>query len=293
MADSPSKRDDEFDGSDSGLDAPGASEFIKKLYQMVDDHHNAKTGLAMWSQDGAAFMVDKTSKFPHEVLPSYFKHNNYSSFVRQLNKYRFHKVKLSQEAIDDSMSEFQHPFFKQGQLQQLANVKRKGQPGALPRTSTRPMPPKRKRERTVQSPGLFDSASRSPTLGQPPSMSSQQPSMMSMPMSMSHMPMSGNLGNPMPAGHSSTSIMSMMPSFVNFMPSQVTQTSMNPLDDLQGQIDNLTKLQSDMASYLQTLSKNYHVVVEEILSFRQSMTHQDQVIRNLVEYLVSRDAGMS
>lgn len=64
--------------------------FIYKLYCLVSDE--STNDLCCWSERGDAFLVRDPTAFAATVLPNYFKHNQFSSFVRQLNKYRFHKL---------------------------------------------------------------------------------------------------------------------------------------------------------------------------------------------------------
>jgi heat shock transcription factor 1 len=59
-----------------------------------------------WNEDGTAFIVKKVNEFSEHVLPKYFKHSNFASFVRQLNMYDFHKNR-----IENNENEFKHRLF--------------------------------------------------------------------------------------------------------------------------------------------------------------------------------------
>lgn len=60
-----------------------ANTFVHKLYNMVLDDQFQH--LIAWNYTGASFIVCNIMEFARDVLPKHFKHNNFSSFVRQLN----------------------------------------------------------------------------------------------------------------------------------------------------------------------------------------------------------------
>lgn len=66
-----------------------------------------------WGEGGDSFVIEDDKRFAGEVLPKFFKHKNYSSFVRQLNMYDFHKVNKQNSEVH----EFKHEqgYFKKGQ----------------------------------------------------------------------------------------------------------------------------------------------------------------------------------
>ncbi|KAJ2868109.1 Flocculation suppression protein [Coemansia aciculifera] len=106
--------------------------FVSKLYAMVADGNTDQ--LISWTADGDCFKVTDPAEFARIVLPAYFKHGNWPSFVRQLNMYGFHKINdLAYGGIfgDTQLWMFKHPHFQRGELGQLQCIKRRG-PKATP-----------------------------------------------------------------------------------------------------------------------------------------------------------------
>src|SRR5690242_19243992 len=88
--------------------------FLNKLYNMVNDPLTQQ--YIRWSNDGGSFLVFNQEDFAKAVLPKFFKHNNFTSFIRQLNMYGFHKIPhITQGALipvaHDSL-EFSNPNFQ-------------------------------------------------------------------------------------------------------------------------------------------------------------------------------------
>ncbi|KAL9107457.1 MAG: hypothetical protein Q9227_007654 [Pyrenula ochraceoflavens] len=93
--------------------------FIQKLSSFLEDPKNFD--FIRWSEDGKSFIVLDEDEFAKRLIPELFKHNNYASFVRQLNMYGFHKkVGLSDNSMKaaenkhKSPSEYSNPYFRRG-----------------------------------------------------------------------------------------------------------------------------------------------------------------------------------
>ncbi|KAF3121873.1 kinase-regulated stress-responsive transcription factor skn7 [Orbilia oligospora] len=113
-------------GGNSTLATGNTSDFVKKLYRMLSEKQHSH--VVRWSDNGGSFIVFDNAEFTKNVLPQHFKHSNFASFVRQLNKYDFHKVRATDESLiqnGDQAWEFVHPNFRFGDDSNLEGIKRK------------------------------------------------------------------------------------------------------------------------------------------------------------------------
>ena len=117
--------------------------FLAKLWALVND--SSCDDLIAWDPSGSSFHVYDQARFAREVLPRYFKHNNFASFIRQLNMYGFRKISTIEHGSlknerDDI--EFAHPSFIRGHDNLLESIKRRApdhQPKVnLPSPATKP-----------------------------------------------------------------------------------------------------------------------------------------------------------
>lgn len=85
---------------------------------------NAGHDEVQWSDDGSRITVRNPERLARDILPRYFRHSQYASWVRALNAYNFKKVGIGQ---------WHHPSFQRHSPWLLAQISRKLQKNVVPR----------------------------------------------------------------------------------------------------------------------------------------------------------------
>ena len=92
------------------------SAFLKKLYFILNE--KSYSNIISWNELGSGFYIINHRKFCDEILEQFFKSNNFSSFIRQLNLYNFHKSK------ENGIEIFENKFFQKNNPKDLVNIHR-------------------------------------------------------------------------------------------------------------------------------------------------------------------------
>jgi len=97
--------------------------FLRKAYAMIN---SCSPELGGWSKKGSSFIVLDADSFADNVIPTFYRHSNWASFVRQLNFYGFRKVKSEVHlSAENATWEFAHPCFLKGRPDLLSEIVRK------------------------------------------------------------------------------------------------------------------------------------------------------------------------
>ena len=89
--------------------------FLSKLYDILND--NTYNDIIHWNNEGSKIIIINITRLCDVVLPKFYKRNNYSSFVRQLNIYGFHR---SQDIREDGVC-FEHEYFNKKATKEQIN----------------------------------------------------------------------------------------------------------------------------------------------------------------------------
>lgn len=101
---------------------PLLNKFLTKTYHCISE---CDPSIACWSSGGTSFTIKDVDAFEKIVLPKYFNHSRFDSFIRQLNFYSFHKSRSDPDLQCISKAvRYSHEYFRQGHPELLQKIQR-------------------------------------------------------------------------------------------------------------------------------------------------------------------------
>ncbi|EQC29060.1 hypothetical protein SDRG_13215 [Saprolegnia diclina VS20] len=115
--------------------------FLQKIFRLFSE---TPRHVAHWGRDGRTVRIEDPHRFALDVLPLYFNHSNFLSFVRQLNFYGFRKYK-PEDGLSHLPSEkasyaweFIHDRFQRSAPELVATIRRNGHVAPPPTSDATP-----------------------------------------------------------------------------------------------------------------------------------------------------------
>ncbi|TFK33858.1 hypothetical protein BDQ12DRAFT_669888 [Crucibulum laeve] len=230
---------------------PSTSDFVKKLYKMLEDP--TFQSVVSWGPQGDCFVVKDMNEFTKSILPRMFKHSNFASFVRQLNKYDFHKVKNTDDnQFGEHSWTFRHPDFHADRRDALENIKRK-------------VPAQRKSSAVTPTSLSISTSSLAPSIAQ------LSPTSLANLSSLTNLSSLSNLNN--------------LNSNLNSL-----NNNAGLVDQLQLEVRRLKEEGEDLRGRLRNLERNYESVLVEMVGFQRGMAQQDGLMQSLITYFLGSES---
>ncbi|KAI8893464.1 HSF-type DNA-binding-domain-containing protein [Globomyces pollinis-pini] len=100
----------------------GIASFIQKLDLMLRDESTKDT--VYWGPFNDTVIIKNNDYFTNFVLPNYFRHNQMSSFIRQMNKHGFHRIKSDRlvDRKENDIYEYKNEYFQRGNRDRWSSI---------------------------------------------------------------------------------------------------------------------------------------------------------------------------
>ena len=95
--------------------------FLVKLFNILNE--SQYKSCIRWGPDGQTVIISDSNGLTKKVLPKFYNHSNFASFVRQLNMYNFHKVRSNQKNGEEKY--IHNEFKKSKTLKEIQSIHRK------------------------------------------------------------------------------------------------------------------------------------------------------------------------